>query len=109
MELLLDILSWVFLGLGAAFLIIGGIGILRFPDLYARMHAAGVIDTLGCALLLIGLTFQAGLTLVTLKLLLILVFVQFTSPTATYALANAAYRSGFAPLLSSKDDEPSKP
>lgn len=108
MELLPDILSWVLLGLGAAFLIIGGIGILRFPDLYARMHAAGVIDTLGCALLLIGLTLQAGLTLVTLKLLLILVFVQFTSPTATYALANAAYRSGLAPLLSSKDDGSSK-
>ena len=109
MELLLDILSWIFLGLGAAFLVIGGIGILRLPDLYARMHAAGVIDTLGCALLLIGLTFQAGLTLVTLKLLLILVFVQFTSPTATYALANAAYRSGLAPLLSSKDEGSSKP
>ena len=109
MALLLDIVSWAFLGLGAAFLIIGGIGMLRFPDLYARMHAAGVIDTLGAALILIGLAFQAGLTLVTLKLLLILVFVLFTSPTATYALANAAYRSGFPPLLSSKDDAPSKP
>ncbi len=109
MELLLDILSWLFLALGSAFLVTGGIGILRFPDLYARMHAAGVIDTLGCALLLVGLALQAGLTLVTLKLFLILVFVQFTSPTATYALANAAYRSGLAPLLSSKDDEPSKP
>ncbi len=109
MELLQDTLSWALLGLGAAFLIIGGIGILRLPDLYARMHAAGIIDTLGCSLLLVGLAIQAGLTLVTLKLLLILVFVQFTSPTATYALANAAYRSGLAPLLSSKDDGPSKP
>jgi len=109
MALLLDIVSWAFLGLGAAFLIIGGIGMLRFPDLYARMHAAGVIDTLGAALILIGLAFQAGLTLVTLKLLLILLFVLFTSPTATYALANAAYRSGFLPLLSSKDDDSSKP
>jgi len=109
MELLLDIVSWVFLALGAAFLVTGGLGILRFPDLFARMHAAGVIDTLGCSLLLVGLAIQAGLTLVTLKLFLILVFVQFTSPTATYALANSAYRSGLAPLLSSKDDGPSKP
>lgn len=109
MGLVLDIVSWLFLALGSAFLVTGGIGILRFPDLYARMHAAGVIDTLGCALLLVGLAIQAGLTLVTLKLFLILVFVQFTSPTATYALANAAYRSGLAPLLSSKDDGPSKP
>ena len=109
MELVLDIVSWLFLALGSAFLVTGGLGILRFPDLYARMHAAGVIDTLGCALLLVGLAIQAGLTLVTLKLFLILVFVQFTSPTATYALANAAYRSGLAPLLNSKDDEPSKP
>ena len=109
MELVLDIISWLFLALGSAFLVIGGIGILRFPDLYARMHAAGVIDTLGCALLLVGLAIQAGLTLVTLKLFLILVFVQFTSPTATYALANAAFRSGLAPMLNTKDDGPSKP
>ncbi len=109
MELVLDIVSWLFLALGSAFLVTGGIGILRFPDLYARMHAAGVIDTLGCALLLVGLAIQAGLTLVTLKLFLILIFVQFTSPTATYALANAAYRGGLAPLLNPKDNEPSKP
>ena len=109
MDLLWDILSWAFLVAGSIFLVIGGIGMIRFPDLYARMHAVGIIDTLGAALLLIGLAFQAGLTLVTLKLFLILLFLLFTGPTATYALANAAYRGGLEPLLKKKGDGPSKP
>ncbi len=108
MELLLDILSWILLVAGSTFLVIGGIGLIRLPDLYARMHAVGIIDTLGAALLLIGLALQAGLTLVTIKLFLILLFLLFTCPTATYALANAAYRSGLQPLLDKKGDESSK-
>ena len=107
-DLLLDILSWILLVAGSGFLVVGSIGMIRLPDLYARMHAVGIIDTLGAALLLIGLALQAGLTLVTVKLFLILLFLLFTSPTATYALANAAYRSGLEPLLDKKGDEPSK-
>ena len=113
MEILADILSWALLVCGGGFCIVGGLGLLRLPDVYARMHAAGITDTLGAALMLAGLMLQGGLTLVTVKLVLILVFLLFTSPTSTYALANAAYRRGLAPLLGAtsenEDDTPSKP
>ncbi len=113
MEVLVDIASWALLVAGGAFCIIGGVGLLRLPDVYARMHAAGITDTLGAGLILAGLMLQGGLSLVTVKLILILVFLLYTSPTSTYAVANAAYRRGLAPLLGAtsenEDDAPSKP
>ncbi len=99
MEILRDVASWVLLVSGGGFCIIGGLGLLRLPDVYARMHAAGITDTLGAGLILAGLMVQGGFSLVTVKLFLILVFLLYTSPTSTYALANAAYRRGLAPLL----------
>ena len=62
--------------------------------MFARMHGASLIDTMGIGLILTGLMFQAGFTLITGKLLLILVFVFFTSPTSSYALARAAINGG---------------
>lgn len=114
MEILRDVASWALLLSGGAFCIIGGLGLLRLPDVYTRMHAAGITDTLGAGLILAGLMVQGGFSLVTVKLFLILMFLLYTSPTSTYALANAAYRRGLAPLLgsgasNSKDDTSSKP
>ena len=100
MALLLDILSWALVLGGAAFGIIGGIGMLRMPDLFTRMHAAGLIDTLGLGLIAIGLMLQAGLTIVSLKLFLLIAFVFFTSPTATHALAKAALHGAVRPRVS---------
>ena len=97
MALLLDILSWVALLAGGGFVLVGGIGILRLPDLYTRMHAASLTDTLGTLLLLLGIMLQAGLTLATIKLVAIALFLLLTGPTATYALANAALLSGLKP------------
>ena len=97
MAQVLDILSWVALLAGAGFVLVGGIGILRMPDLYTRMHAASLTDTLGTLLLLLGIMLQAGLTLATIKLAAIAVFLLLTGPTATYALANAALLSGVQP------------
>lgn len=82
------------LGLGALLLVIGGIGINRFPHFYSRLHAAGVVDTLAAGLLLAGLSPVFGLTLGSAKLLLVFCFLLFSSPTACHALARAAYRSG---------------
>ncbi|NJN45399.1 MAG: monovalent cation/H(+) antiporter subunit G [Candidatus Competibacteraceae bacterium] len=90
MTILLDLLSWLTLLSGAFFVIVGGIGVMRLPDFYTRLHAAGITDTLGAGLIILGLLFQAGLTQVSIKLLLILMFLWFTSPTATHALARAA-------------------
>ena len=97
MALALDLLSWAALVAGAFFIVVGGIGLVRMPDVFSRMHPAGLIDTLGVALTVIGLALQAGPGQVTVKLVLIVVFVFFTSPTATHAVAHAAVAGGLRP------------
>ncbi len=97
MELMIEILSWVSIIGGSIMCLIGGWGIIRLPDMFTRLHGASLIDTLGIGLILGGLMIQAGLTLITAKLVLILVFVFFTSPTATHALARAALNGGLKP------------
>lgn len=99
MEVVIDLLSWALLLAGAFFMLVSGVGILRMPDVYTRIHAAGVKDTLGAALTLIGLMLQAGLTLVTVKLLLIWIFLWFTSPVASHSVARAALLGGVRPIL----------
>jgi multicomponent Na+:H+ antiporter subunit G len=98
-ELGFDILSAILMLTGAVFVLAGALGMLRLPDFYTRLHAAGVTDTLGAELIIIGLMLQSGWSLVTVKLALLGVFVFLTSPTATHATANAAYKSGLKPLL----------
>lgn len=99
MAVVVDILAWVCLVAGGFFVLVGGIGVLRMPDVYTRSHAASVTDTLGTGLLLVGLMVQAGPTLVTAKLILILAFLFFTSPTSSHALLHTAYASGVKPVL----------
>jgi multicomponent Na+:H+ antiporter subunit G len=101
MQLLLDVISWVLLTLGGIAVLVGGIGALRMPDLYTRMHAVSVTDSLGAILVLTGIMFQAGLSLATIKLIAILLFLLLTSPTASNALASSALIAGTKPL-----DEP---
>jgi len=93
----LDMLSWVMLLGGGGFVLVGGIGVIRLPDLYTRMHAASLTDTLGTMLILGGIMLQAGLTLASIKLAVIVLFMLLTGPTATYALANAALLSMVMP------------
>ncbi len=93
----LDMLSWVMLLVGGGFVLVGGIGVIRLPDLYTRMHAASLTDTLGTMLILGGIMLQAGLTLASIKLAVIVLFLLLTGPTATYALANAALLSQVMP------------
>jgi len=107
MGTLLDVLSWVCLVAGGLFAICGAIGVLRLPDLYTRMHAAGVTDTMGAGLVLLGLMFQAGISLALFKLALIFWLMLITSPTSTHALAKSALASGLAPLVDEREDEPS--
>jgi multicomponent Na+:H+ antiporter subunit G len=97
MELAVTVASWACLGAGSFLVIVGGIGLLRLPDFYTRIHAAGLTDTLGAWLILVGLMFQGGLSLVTVKLVLVLVFLVITSPVASHALAKAAWLRGLEP------------
>ena len=99
MSIIIDLLSWVSLVAGSIFLIIGIIGLIRLPDFFTRLHAASVVDTLGCILIMMGLMLQAGLSLVTVKLILIMIFILLTSPTAAHALAKAALHGEVKPLL----------
>ena len=103
-DLAVDILSWILLFLGGAFVLIGGIGALRLPNFYTRLHAASLTETMATILIFAGLILQAGLTLAALKLLAIMVFLLLTAPTASYALANAALQSGLRPEAKNMDD-----
>ena len=96
---IVDLLSWILIIVGGTSVLIGGIGILRFPDVYTRMHAASITDTLGAGALLSGMMLQAGFSLVAVKLFLMLLFIFFTCPTSTFALAHAALSSDVKPIL----------
>ena len=92
---------------GAAFLLIGAIGLVRLPDFFTRIHATGVIDTLGIALTFAGLVILAGWSLPAVKLVLILCFMLLTGPTAAHALAKAALHGRLDPLSGRPPESPS--
>ena len=96
-QLLVDIVSWALILSGSFFTIIGAVGMYRFPDFWSRLHAASISESAGMILLLAGMCVQAGLTLVTVKLIIIGIFLFITGPTATHAVANAALVSGQRP------------
>ena len=95
----LDIASWICLVLGGLFGIISAIGLLRMPDVFTRMHAASIGDTMAPGLMCVGMMLQTGLNIITIKLALILLFMFFASPTTTHALAKAAIAGGVKPSL----------
>jgi multicomponent Na+:H+ antiporter subunit G len=95
--MVLNILSWTLLCLGGGFVLIGGIGALRLPGFYTRLHAASLTDTMATILIFTGMILQAGISLAALKLGAIMLFLLLTGPTASYALANAALQSGMRP------------
>ncbi|MGQ4808857.1 Na(+)/H(+) antiporter subunit G [Candidatus Entotheonellaceae bacterium PAL068K] len=97
------IIAHILLISGLLFILAGVIGILRLPDFYTRLHAMGKCDTLGVALVLLALAFYEGLSLASLKILLIAVFVGLATPTSTHALGRAAFRAGLVPWRREKN------
>ena len=93
-----DVASWVFLMAGVFFTLTGALGILRLPDVFTRLHAAGMTDTMGAGLICVGLMFQAGVGFTAARLVLIVLLLWFTSPIATHALAKAALHGGVEPV-----------
>ena len=87
---------------GLLFILAGVLGILRLPDFYTRLHAMGKCDTLGVTLVLFALAIYAGASLVTVKVLLLSVFIGLANPVATHALGRAAMKSGLEPWLGQK-------
>ena len=102
---LLDALSWILIVGGVAFSVIGAVGLLRFPDFYTRLHAASITDTMGAWLILAGMILQTDNWLVAVKIVLIAIFLFFTGPTATHALARAALASGLRPWSLTKEKQ----
>ena len=104
MEQVLTVLTWALLLSGAFFLVTGALGMVRLPDVFTRMHAAGMADTMGAGLILVGLCVYSGANLVTLRLILVLAFLWFTSAIATHALAKAALSGGTEPYARRERD-----
>ena len=90
---------------GSALCAIGALGMLRFPNFWARLHAASVSESGGVILIILGLILQAGIGLLALKLLAIGILLLITGPTATHAVANAAMVSGLKPTSDIEDIE----
>jgi len=95
----LHLIGGVLVVAGTLLTLLGGVGVMRFPDVYTRIHAASLTDTGGATLVLIGLGLISGLTLETLKLGFVWVFVMLTTPAAANALANAAFSAGHTPRI----------
>ena len=100
MSLALDLLSWALIIVGAAFGVIGGIGLLRLPSFFTRIHAAGMAESMCAPPILLAMILQEGFSLASFKLVAILLFLFLTGPTASHALAKAALHGG----VSARDD-----
>jgi len=94
----IDIASWILIVAGLFFTLTGTIGLIRLPDVFTRMHGAGMVDTMGMALILFGLLLHAPSVIIAIKIILILAFIFFTSPTTCYALARATLHAGIKPV-----------
>ena len=106
MSLFLDIVSIFCFAIGAFALITGSMGLLRLPDVYSRIHAAGIIDTAAVGFIVLGMMFQAGLSLTSAKLALIVLFLFFTSPISGHAIAMMAHKFGVEPKARKLESKP---
>ena len=95
---IVEILSGLCVAAGVVALLVGSLGLIRLPDLYSRTHAVGMIDTAGASFIILGLVIYEGFTLVTVKLLFVGIFLFFTSPIATHAVAQVAHTMGVEPV-----------
>ncbi len=101
----------ILIAIGLFFFFGGAVGIIRFPDFYSRLHPAGKLDTAGLLFSMSGMalytiqefTFSAVIT--SLKIIMIVVFVFLTSPTATHAIIDAGFVAGLKPWTRQKEEE----
>lgn len=99
------ILCGIFLVIGCFFMLVSAVGVIRFPDFYSRIHPAGKSDTMGQAMVIVGLIIYEGFTFVSIKLLMIIAFIFIAHPTATHAIARAAHASGLRAWSREEKDE----
>ena len=113
-ETVLDVVSWLAIGGGIFFMLVGAIGLLRMPDIYTRLHAAGMTDTMGAGFLLLGMALQTVVDMmhgethywtVLVRIALIYGFLLLTSPIASHAVARAGLAGGVEPWTNDEEAE----
>jgi multicomponent Na+:H+ antiporter subunit G len=92
-----DLISVVMIGVGAVFFLAGSLGLLRFPDVYSRLHALTKADNLGLGLVVVAVAIQADSWALALKLGFIWLLTTFSSATLCYLVAQAALRMEIKP------------
>jgi multicomponent Na+:H+ antiporter subunit G len=97
MNLIINIITILLLLAGTTFFVAGTIGLLRFPDLFTRIHALTKADNVGLGLVVFGLVLQAGSVWIAFKLILIWVLILLASSTTGHLVARAALRRGIRP------------
>ncbi|MBM4330863.1 MAG: monovalent cation/H(+) antiporter subunit G [Deltaproteobacteria bacterium] len=103
---MVDVLSVLLIACGIFLFASGTLGLLRLPDFYCRMHATGKCDTLGALLVLLGLAVYQGFSLISVKLLFIVVFIFLANPTATHAIGRAAFVRRVRPWTKDSPEPP---
>jgi multicomponent Na+:H+ antiporter subunit G len=116
--MILDILIFVFIGVGLFFNLLAGVGLLRFPDVYTRLHAGTKCTTFG-SIFLIGSVVLIGLNMwwehdtngsvLTIHSMVALIAILLTNPVGAHAIARAAHRSGVRPVGAVVDELAEKP
>lgn len=105
MDLLMNVLIIILFSGGAFFFLVGTLGLIRMPDVFCRMHATTKCDTLGAGLILLALMLYRGIDIISLKLLLVLVFIWITNPTAAHIIAKAEYNKEAKEVVMAKENE----
>ena len=82
--------SWLLAGLGSFFLLTGSIGLIRMPTFYTRIHACGLIDSLGALFIFLSLAIYTGWGMTSIKILIIIILLLITAPAAIHALGKTA-------------------
>jgi len=95
----------VLLLIGSVFSAVAALGILRFPDVYTRLHAASKAGPLGAGIILLAVGFASGDWAIAIRCVLGLVFLVVTSPVSAHLLARAALQSGVSPDARTSIDE----
>lgn len=101
--IVLEWTSGLLLVAGAGFYLAGTVGLLRFPDVYTRLHALTKADNLGLGFMVLGLALQAGSLAAALKILLIWPLVLVASAAVSYTIARRAGELGLEPWTGGKD------
>ena len=95
-------IAYLFIFMGLVFIFFGTLGIIRFPDIYTRLQTSSKCDTAGAVALLVGLMVREGLDSLSLRILIILMFLLLTNPVATHAIARSAAIRGIKPWRKKK-------